>query len=53
MVLDKMPLIEVGQSYSHKCSECGRKILVIYGNLSEFPHCHCGMKIVEPQESEE
>lgn len=46
----KMPLIEVGQSYSHECSECGRKILAMKENLSEFPYCHCGAKMVESQE---
>lgn len=42
----KMPLIEVGQSYSHECSECGRKILAINENLFEFPYCHCGARMV-------
>lgn len=48
----KMPLIEAGQTYSHKCSLCGRRILVTDAGLSEFPYCHCGAKMVEPQESE-
>lgn len=41
----KMPLIEVGQSYSHECSECGRKILAMNENLSEFPYCYCGARM--------
>ena len=36
----KMPLIEAGQTYSHKCSLCGRRILVTNAGLSEFPYCH-------------
>ena len=46
----KMPLIETGQAYSHECSLCGRKILATNANLSEFPYCHCGATMVEPQE---
>ena len=45
----KMPLIEVGQSYSHECSECGRKILAMNDNLSEFPYCHCGAKMKDKE----
>ena len=45
----KMPLIEAGQSYSHECSLCGRRILITDVGLSEFPYCHCGAK---KQESE-
>ena len=41
----KMPLTEVGQTYSHKCSLCGRRILAINVGLSEFPFCHCGAKM--------
>lgn len=48
----KMPLVETGQTYSHKCSLCGRRILVTNAGLSEFPYCHCGARMFEPQESE-
>ena len=41
----EMPLIEAGQTYSHECSLCGRKILVNDVGLSEFPYCHCGAKM--------
>ena len=40
----KIPLVEAGQTYSHMCSLCGRRILVTAG-LSEFPYCHCGAKM--------
>lgn len=46
----KMPLIEAGQTYSHECSLCGRRILTTNAGLSEFPYCHCGAKMIEPQE---
>jgi hypothetical protein len=49
----KMPLIETAQTYSHECSLCGRRILTTDVGLSEFPYCHCGAKMVEPQESED
>ena len=49
----KLPLIEAGQTYSHECSLCGRRILATDVGLSEFPYCHCGAKMVEPQESED
>jgi len=48
----KMPLIETGQTYSHECSLCGRRILVTDAGLSEFPYCHCGAKMVELREHE-
>ena len=43
----KMPLVEAGQTYSHECSLCGRRILVTDKGLSEFPYCHCGAKMQE------
>ena len=46
----KMPLIEAGQTYSHECSLCGRRILVTDIGLSEFPYCHCGAKMQEVEE---
>lgn len=46
----KMPLVEAGQTYSHKCSLCGRRILATDVGLSEFPYCHCGANMIEPQE---
>ena len=41
----KMPLVEAGQTYSHMCSLCGRRILVTDVGLSEFPYCHCGAEM--------
>lgn len=39
---------------NYRCSVCGRK-LIGYNTetLSEAPFCHCGARMVEPQESEE
>lgn len=38
---------------NYRCSVCGRK-LIGYNTktLSEAPFCHCGAKMIEPQESE-
>lgn len=40
----------------YHCSECGREISSKYHGkislLKEYPYCHCGAKMVEPQESE-
>lgn len=42
---------------TYHCSECGREICSKYhGKLSllkEYPYCHCGAKMIEPQESED
>lgn len=48
----KMPLIEAGQTYSHECSLCGRRILITDVGLSEFPYCHCGARMGESEEEE-
>lgn len=48
----KMPLIEAGQTYSHECSLCGRRILITDVGLSEFPYCHCGAKMAESEDNE-
>lgn len=48
----KMPLIEAGQTYSHECSLCGRRILITDVGLSEFPYCHCGARMEESEEEE-
>lgn len=32
-----------------KCSECGE--IVDSRMISKYPYCHCGAKMVEPQES--
>jgi DNA-directed RNA polymerase subunit RPC12/RpoP len=39
---------------NYRCSVCGRK-LIGYNTetLSEAPYCHCGAKMIEPQESED
>lgn len=41
---------------TYHCSECGRVISSKYHGkislLKEYPYCHCGAKMVEPQESE-
>ncbi len=42
---------------AYKCSCCGREIITPYelkNNLySDYPYCHCGAKMVEPQEEEQ
>ena len=39
---------------NYHCSECGREICSKYHGrislLKEYPYCHCGAKMVEPQE---
>ena len=47
-----------GERYSYwACSECGRDVGFNLANiedvLSDYPYCHCGAKMVEPQESED
>ncbi len=41
---------------AYHCSECGREISSKYHGkvslLEEYPYCHCGAKMVEPQRSE-
>lgn len=41
----KLPLAEAGQTYSHECSICGRRILTTDAGLKEYPYCHCGAKM--------
>lgn len=48
----KMPLIEAGQTYSHECSLCGRRILITDVGLSEFPYCHCGARMQKVRSKE-
>lgn len=42
---------------TYHCSECGREICSKYHGkislLKEYPYCHCGAKMVDPQESED
>lgn len=42
---------------TYHCSECGREISSKYHGkislLKEYPYCHCGAKMIEPQESED
>ena len=47
-----------GELYSHwVCSKCGRSVGFNLANiedvLRDYPYCHCGARMVEPQESEE
>jgi hypothetical protein len=37
----------------YKCSECYREIRCTESQLVNYPYCHCGRRMVEPQESEE
>lgn len=39
---------------SYQCSECGRSIHIDseVEDLSDYPYCHCGSKMIDPQESE-
>ena len=41
--------------YSYQCSVCGRSIHLdtLMEDLTDYPYCHCGAKMVEPQESED
>lgn len=40
---------------SYKCSECGRIVRddTGYDVSKDYPFCHCGAKMVDPQESED
>lgn len=42
---------------TYHCSECGREIGSKYHGkislLKKYPYCHCGAKMVEPQERSE
>lgn len=41
---------------TYKCSCCGRELMTPYDlkdNLyNDYPYCHCGCRMVEPQENE-
>lgn len=37
----------------YKCSECYREIRCTESQLVNYPYCHCGAKMIEPQESED
>lgn len=41
---------------TYHCSQCGREICSKYHGkfslLKDYPYCHCGAKMFEPQESE-
>ena len=37
----------------YKCSECYREIRCTESQLVNYPYCHCGARMIEPQESEE
>lgn len=34
----------------YKCSECYREIRCTESQLVNYPYCHCGVKMIEPQE---
>ena len=36
----------------YECSECYRRIRCTESQLVNYPYCHCGAKMFEPQESE-
>ena len=36
----------------YKCSECYREIRCTESQLVNYPYCHCGAKMIEPQEGE-
>lgn len=37
----------------YRCSECDRAIRCTESQLVNYPYCHCGAKMIEPQESED
>ena len=37
----------------YKCSECYREIRCTESQLVNYPYCHCGARMIVPQESEE
>ena len=43
-------IIDDCEQFLAKCSECGR--IEDIRMISKYPYCHCGAKMVEPQESE-
>ncbi len=53
---DNQGMQAVGYMTYH-CSECGREICSKYHGkislLKEYPYCHCGCRMVKPQESED
>jgi len=44
-------IIDDCEKFIAKCSECGR--IEDSRMISKYPYCHCGARMVEPQESEE
>lgn len=44
-------IIDDCELFMAKCSECGE--IVDSRMISKYPYCHCGAKMIEPQESEE
>jgi len=43
-------IIDDCEHFIAKCSECGRR--EDSRMISLYPYCHCGAKMIEPQESE-
>ena len=43
-------IIEDCEHFMAKCSECGK--VVDSRMINNYPYCHCGCRMVEPQESE-
>ncbi len=41
--------------HSYQCSVCGRSIHldVVMEVLADYPYCHCGARMIEPQKSED
>jgi len=44
-------IIDDCEHFIAKCSECGR--IEDSRMINKYPYCHCGAKMVEPQESED
>lgn len=44
-------IIDDCEKFIAKCSECGR--IEDSRMISKYPYCHCGARMVEPQEGEE
>ena len=56
--IEKYTEDDCGELYSYwACSECGRSVGFNLANiedvLNDYPYCHCGARMVEPQESED
>lgn len=56
-ILNENQGVQAVGNLTYHCSECGREISSKYHGeislLKEYPFCHCGAKMIKPQESED